>query len=277
MKHTTFLLILIIRISCLNAQTLQIRSCSMQINVTDIPKALGFYIDKLGFSVKSIGIDSTDVAIGDFGDEHLLVLHLVKKLNPITNNSVGPCITLQVNNLDSSITRLKRKGVSFKNYVRRKEGVGFAIYCEDPFGTPISLMHETILETPYFEEPRIYNYGLLVTDIDSARNFYKRLGFVERSTRYLPDDMPLGYPDGQFVFMLHHRENIKPLVSKSPDRNHFVILFEVQDIMATVRQLGLHFSNSEIQKDAIGEYVLFEDNSGIVSKIFRPLKETGSK
>jgi catechol 2,3-dioxygenase-like lactoylglutathione lyase family enzyme len=68
------------------------------------------------------------------------------------------------------------------------------------------MMHQTIVKVEPFKEPRIYNFGVLVPDMKAARAFYHDvLGFVERSEKYLPLDLPLGYSDNTFAFMLHYR------------------------------------------------------------------------
>ena len=62
-------------------------------------------------------------------------------------------------------------------------------------------MHQTVLSRwSRFKEPRLYNYGFLIPDMEAGRDFYSnKLGFVVRSEKYLPLDLPLGHKDKSFA------------------------------------------------------------------------------
>ena len=61
-------------------------------------------------------------------------------------------------------------------------------------------MHQTIVKVEPFKEPGIYNFGLLIPDMNVARDFYpNRLGFVVRSEKYLPKDLQLGHKDNSLL------------------------------------------------------------------------------
>src|SRR5437868_2401436 len=121
----------------------------------------------------------------------------------------------------------------------RKEGVGNAIFILDPFGRKISLMHQTIVKVAPFKEPRVYNFGVLLPDMNAGRDFYARkLGFVVRSEKYLPLDLPLGHTDNTFAFMLHYRPGVTSIKSEYPQAAPFVtMVFATADLPQTVSEL----------------------------------------
>jgi catechol 2,3-dioxygenase-like lactoylglutathione lyase family enzyme len=215
--------------SFLHAQV--ITAYGIKVNVTDIRKALVFYHDILGFNLVPGGSDSNTVALSPGTGTGTLLLKKVSYLLPKADNEAGATLTLQVNNLDSTIASLTNKGITFKDYVKRKEGVGYAIYIDDPFETRLSLMQETVVYNAHFQEPRIYNYGFYVPDMQAAIEFYAgRLGFARRSEKYLPLDLPLGHTDGSFAFMIHYRDKIEPIHYNSADNEHIVVLFQCKSL-----------------------------------------------
>lgn len=57
-------------------------------------------------------------------------------------------------------------------------------------------MHQTIVRVEPFKEPKLYNFGYRVPEMQAARDFYaNKLGFIARSEKYLPLDLPLGHVD----------------------------------------------------------------------------------
>jgi predicted enzyme related to lactoylglutathione lyase len=269
------ILMLLLSVPPARSQSLGITACQLQINVTDMGRALNFYVDKLRFHIKASSNDSGTVSIADYSGENVLILHQVRKLVPVRRLSIGPCLTLQVNDLDSSIRAYSKMGISFKKSIKHEEAVGYAIDCEDPFGLPISLMQQTIIATPYFNEPRVYNFGLQVKSMDAARSFYKGLGFVERSTKYLPGDMPLGFPDGRFAFMLHTRIRMKAIPTKDRNQQHLIVLFKVGKLSEVQTGIARFIPSTEptILIDGLGRYIPFTDNSGIACKMIEAREE----
>ena len=246
-----------------------IRSFGVKINVTDMATAIDFYVDKLGFTIISGDKTSARVFLSTATGKSEVILNRVRNLLPEMPGEARASFTLQVNDLDSAIANLKSKGVDFGDAVKRKEGVGYAIYCKDPFSTSISLMHQTIVTVPSFREPKIYNYGLLIPDMNAGRNFYKQLGFIEKTERYLPLDMPLYNADSSFAFMLHYRERVEPVMQNSADNEHIVLVFTTSDLRQAKQMLEgkVRFIQKEIQKNNLGSFISFADNSGYISEL----------
>lgn len=246
-----------------------LRTYGIKINVTDMAKAIDFYTRQLGFEIES-KIDYPKSVALKSNDSNKLILNLVGNLVEEGAKDCKAGLTLQVNDYDKAVTKMKSSGVNFGSNVKRKEGVGYSIYFSDPFGTMLSTMQVTVVKEDPFPEPRIYNYGILIPDMDKARAFFQKLGFVERSEKYLPLDMPLGHTDGSFGFMLHFREGIEPLHYNTANDEHIVIMFSVTDLASSVQKLkeaGIEIIQSKIQHSKLGRYVSFRDPFGMVYEL----------
>lgn len=248
-----------------------IRTQAVKLNVEDMDKALRFYCDKLGFEVESREKYPQQVFLKT-NSRIKLILSLAKNIQKPAPEDASISFTLQVNDLDQAIARMKSLGVEFVDKERRKEGVGFAISIRDPFGRSISMMHQTIVKVEPFKEPRIYNFGYKVPDMQSARDFYAgRLGFVERSEKYLPLDMPLGHADNSFAFMLHYRQGVKSVKSAYPKAAPLnLIVFETDNLrqmVSAMKESGVRVLSAESGQ------VIFEDPFGNISELIeRPIK-----
>lgn len=252
------------------------RTHGVKINVDDMEKALSFYCGKLGFEAEDRSGYPHHMALkGDDGTK--LVLNRVKKLRRAGPGDTEFSFTLQVNDLERAIGKMKSLGVEFGEAEKRKEGVGDAIFIKDPFGRRISLMHQTIVKVEPFQEPKLYNFGFLIPDMETGRNFYAgKLGFVVRSEKYLPLDLPLGHGDNTFAFMLHYRPGVKTIKSGYPDVAPFnMAIFETDNLEAAVGELkkrGVKFINEKLQKSAQGDGITFEDPFGNVSELLEVAK-----
>lgn len=252
-----------------NLHAQEIRTYGVKVNVADLNKAADFYGKTFGFEVES---KAGDYVFLKTKDKTRLVIHQVTNLLPEGNTEACAGLTLQVNDLDKTIASLKSKGVNFGSESKRKEGVGYAIYLNDPFGTKISLMHHTITKVEPFTEPQIYNYGFKIPDMTKAIQFYvTALGFVERSKNYLPNDMPLGHKDGSFGFMLHFREGTEAIRHNSTDSEHIAILFSTTDIELAIpllKERGVQFlqKGSPIETP-LGKSISFYDPFGYLSEL----------
>lgn len=238
------------------ALLLTLHTYALKINVDDMDKALSFYEKTLDFEVLDRSDYPRSVTLsGD--DEVKIVLHAVKRLT-----DSGLRFTLQVNDLDEAIVRMKTRGVEFVETQPRTEGVGKAISIRDPFGRSISLMHQTIRKVEPFREPRLYNFGYRVADMDAARAFYCGvLGFVPLTERYLPRDLPLGHADKSFAFMLHQRDGVPAIASDGEPFN--VIVFATDDLAKT--RARLEGSGVKVQPSTGG--LRFTDPFGNVAEI----------
>lgn len=248
----------------------EIRVYGIKINVTDLDKALDFYVGKLGFVVASREAYPQLVWLDSRDPDHKICLNRVNNLAPTLPSENRAGFTLQVNHLDSTLAALKAKNVALEDPQKRREGVGFAFSIQDPFGTPISLMQQTVVETPRFQEPKLYNYGFRVPDMDKARAFYKILGFVERSERYLPLDMPMGHADKKFGFMLHYREGVEAIRNNSANDQHVVVLFRCNDLEKAIEYLkaqGVQLVQKQRRENELGGHISFYDPFGLVSEL----------
>ena len=257
-----------------------IRTHGLKINVDDMEKALAFYCGKLGFEVEDRGAYPERVVLKSEG-RNKLILNRVEKLGRPSPQESKFAFTLQVNDLDRAIERMRSLGVEFGEPGKRKEGVGDAIYIRDPFGRLISLMHQTIVKVEPFKEPRLYNFGFLIPDMEAGRDFYSnKLGFVVRSEKYLPGDLPLGNTDKTFAFMLHYREGVRPARGGDPEGAPFnTLVFETGDLSAAVKALearGVKILRRRARKENDGEqHVAFEDPFGNVSELIEASKPAG--
>ncbi len=248
-----------------------LKAWGVKINVTDMGKALRFYRDILHFSASELNSDSNTLLLKPVSGEGNILLHKVSYLLPVGNNESTATLTLQVNNVDSSILLLKNKAIDFGSYELRKEGVGYATYLDDPFGTRLSLMQETVTNPPPFGEPCIYNYGFYIPDIMAGKQFYQQqLGFVTRSEKYLPLDLPMGHRDGSFAFMLHTRNGVRPIHYNAADNEHIVIIFEVADAEKCItffKNNNIRVAKDSIESLAEGKVISFYDPFGYVSQV----------
>ena len=251
--------------------SLAMRTHGIKINVDDMDKAMAFYVNKLGFEIASRQDYPREVFLKS-GDDTKLSLRAVKKLQPPKPEDTRVSFTLQVNDLDQSIARMKSLGVEFAETEKRKEGVGYAISIKDPFGANLSMMHQTIVKVEPFKEPRIYNFGFLIPEMEAARSFYVgKLGFVVRSEKYLPLDLPLGHADKTFAFMLHYRPGkVQPVTSHYPTLPWHTIVFETSDLRSAameLKQSGIKILSTSPEKNSEGNYLAFEDPFGNVCEL----------
>jgi catechol 2,3-dioxygenase-like lactoylglutathione lyase family enzyme len=133
-------------------------------------------------------------------------------------------------------------------------------------------MHQTIVKVEPFREPKLYNFGFLIPDMGAGRDFYSnKLGFVVRSEKYLPKDLPLGHGDKSFAFMLHYRPGVKTVRNDYPESTAFnTLVFQTEDLEAAIKVLeerGVNILSRKPRKGALGNYVAFEDPFGNVSEL----------
>ena len=270
-----FIVMLLIAAGSVFAQTAQsvdssIKTFGIEINVDDMDKALAFYTGKLGFEVEDRQ-GYPDYIILKTGDREKLILNRVNKLSKPGPNDSNLSFTLQVNDLAETIERMKKLGVEFAEKAPRKEAVGNAISIRDPFGRSISLMHETIVKVDPFAEPKLYNFGFLISDMQAARDFYvNKIGFVVRSERYLPLDLPLGHGDKTFAFMLHVRPGVVAGKSTYPNSVAYnTAVFATFNLPAALERLKANGVKIVDTKEEVGKraFVMLEDPFGIVSKL----------
>jgi len=196
---------LILILSCENTapnnEHIDLTVYGIQINVTNIDLALEFYANKVGFKVKSQTLISAEL-INDGIHLHINKVSKIRANNFQEESRTS--IVLHTNNLDSLITSFKTKGITSIDG-KTENGVGYAAAYIDPFLNKIYFMEQSKIPVPWFKEPKIYNTGYSMDNLEKAKEFYcDGLGFNIQTTKYLPA-LPLNHQDGSFAFMLHKK------------------------------------------------------------------------
>lgn len=231
----------------------------VKLKVSNLETALKFYHETLGFQIDKSNKTENEIQL--YTNSYKIILQEDKAMKQESSQSLpSVSMCMAVKNIDSSFHALKSKGVKFFSDEKRKEGVGISMKIFDPFGNCISIMQLTYPNAPEITEPFIYNCGYYVASMDKARNFYKEiLGFTELSEHYLPSDMPLGYADKSFAFMLHQNR---------PEFNHMLtpnmkLVFSVSDFTALKKLLA----ENKITFSQTNNIITITDNNGIQSDI----------
>jgi catechol-2,3-dioxygenase len=236
---------------------LDLQVYAVQLNVTDLDKAINFYSKKIGFEIKSINKNSVELQ----NEGIKLLLNKVSKLRKTDFTSESrTSLVLHTNDLDSILISFKNKEI---NIVSKKteNGVGFAFMMENPFGNIISIMEQSKYPVPKFKEPKIYNVGYAMNDLEIAKEFYcKKLGFHVQTTKYLPA-LPLAHQDSTFAFMLHKKE-VKP-IKRNPNETQTMLVFSTKNISSAVSLLKkngvilkkLNNSNKRYLTDPFGNVI----------------------
>lgn len=241
----------------------------LKINTTDMTKSIDFYTNVLGFKMASKS-NSQDVMQLKADGSEIIYLQHVNNLIAATSKDSQANLALQVMNIDSAIHKMKQLSVPMDG-TKRREGVGYAITIYDPSGAGISLLQQTIGKGEIFEEPKIYNYGFRVADMEKARNFYCNvLNFQPLTERYLPLDLPLTWEDKSNYFMIHMRESIENIKYNSADDENVVVLFKCKNLASTIDTLkkrGVIFVQKKPFTNGIGHHISFYDSSGYISEL----------
>lgn len=152
---------------------------------------------------------------------------------------------------------------------KRTEGIGFSLHYYDPFGNMFSVVEVTVGEHKTFDEPKLYNFGYYIPDIQKGMDFYgTKIGFIERTKKYLPEDMPLYHADKSFGFMLHLNRKDWGLRKNVNGKNAVNLVFSTKNlnqVQAYLKKIGVKTSKPMISIG--GQYISFEDNFGIRADI----------
>ena len=143
----------------------------VKLKVADMDKAIHFYSNILGFEVLSKADYPNSVSLKNEG--LTLILSKTKAAKKIDYPNVEQTgLAFQTNDLLTTIADLKSKGVDFLLDEPSAVGIGIATKFRDPFGNVHSLLEQQVGDTSPFQEPRIYNVGFAISDLQSAREFY---------------------------------------------------------------------------------------------------------
>lgn len=193
------------------SQQQSIELYGIRINVPDLKKAEDFYSGILHFEIEKK--DPLHKICWLKTNKYKIYLVESPNAKYLKEKGFGQVsLSLQVNNLDSTIAYLKSKKVDFIKEEKREEGIGWSVHVLDPFGNALSL-DELNYSKARIQEPSLYNCGVYVPDIDRALPDYEKLGLIAATRKYMPSDMPLYYPDKKFAFMLHRVRSDMPSVN----------------------------------------------------------------
>jgi len=205
----------------------------------DLAQSATYYHQMHGFEAPSPATDPNQIELRAGGPHRVWLRHSKAASRPRYKLDGKTSFTLQVNDLDATVARLKSNGIHMLDADKRVEGVGFAISITDPFGSAVSLLHQTIRKVEPFAEPRVYNFGFYMPaeGYDTARKFWcEGLGFAIGTERYLPNDAPLVQGDAIY-FMLHMRETAAR-AAPYPQIDGPLLVFAAQDLEKTRALLG---------------------------------------
>ncbi len=208
----------------------------IKILVDDLDEARAFYKGKLGFMAAPA--ESREQIV--FNQEQFpIYLQKCQFANPgrhQVESRVG--LSIQTNKLLPRMKTLQSRDVRFDEYQLRRNGVGISIPHFDPSGNRLSLIEVQIREVPEFDEPRVYNCGVTIANMEAARRFYvEQLGFDIWSTAYLPAALPLKHTDGSFAFMIHYEADLTPNSTKYPDEAQLIIILQINNLSDLIKQL----------------------------------------
>ena len=250
----------------------EIRFYGVKILVTDLDKAVDFYGNKMGFTVKANSLELKEVMLQSTS---LTIKLGLAKINNSTDYSTEAHakVAFQVNQLLSTFQYMKDKGVTFYEDELSRNGIGIGLPFSDPFGNKHTLAEVQIRQIQPFKEPSIYNMGFNVPNIEVAKNFYTEImGFEVYSSNYLPSALPLKHSDGSFAFMLHYKNETHSASTEYPQESQSILLFTTDDLETAIRylkekQVNLLFSKPK--KCLEGNFIAFRDNHNNVSELIQ--------
>lgn len=267
MKSVIFSVIFLICGNSVFAQQAPIdfRVYGVKINVPSLEKAVEFYSGVMGFRVEKINLNYREVHLIS-GDERKIILkETAEKLLADDGDYSCTSFALQVNDLDRTFRTWSEKGVKFFEKEKRTEGIGFSLHYYDPFGNNFSVVEVTVGERKTFDEPKLYNFGYYIPDINNSMDFYSvRLGFIEKTKKYLPEDMPLYHVDKSFGFMLHLNRRDWGLRKEVSGKNAVNLVFSTSNLSKAESYLkSMRIETSKRMSSIAGDYISFQDNYGI--------------
>lgn len=249
------------------------RMHAVKIKVGDMARAVEFYSGVLGYPVDSMRDYPDWVSLRD----ETVALWLERTSSSIPADTARAARTgagFQALDLASTMKRLESREVHFLNAVPERVGVGISSYFRDPFGNGLYYLEQQVGDKETFREPRIYNAGFTVPDMQAAREFYSGLlGFVVRSEKYLPPALPLGHPDGTFAFMLHYSEGLSLAKIDYPSEPQIVIVLSTPDLRAFAAVLEgsrAQLISEEPRPTPLGPTLAVRDPFGNVFEVVEP-------
>ncbi len=249
----------------------------IKIKVTDLQESLTFYRDLLGFAVLSDEHKPATITL-DGGGLPIILEPTTRPAQAGYPEASQTSLSLETYDLAATMAHLKAREVAFLQdppipYGRNEEGtpLGLTTKFEDPSGNIISLVEQQFRRGDAFSGIRIYNAGFYLPDIEKARTFYcDLLGFVALTEQYYPN-IPLGYTDHAFAFMLHGQAQIQHAAAVYPETAQLLLVFSTSDLGKAAKLLDKQgvIVLDETPRTLAGErYIAFQDPFGNVSEVY---------
>ncbi len=256
-----------------NQDDLNLRAYGVKIYVSDLKSAEEFYVDKIGFRIKSYHHESNIIELQNESSKLWLVQ--TEKINfSEYPDEAQTSLAIQVNDIHYTYEKWKTKGVEIISSIDTV-GIGLAANFRDPFGNVLSIVQQTVGNVEKINGPRIYNYGYYFSDIPAARKlFVEKLKFGVRTEKYFPPALPLANWDNSFGFMLHMKKNLKPSDAKYKTDTKVSIVFATDDIGSAFnyfKEAGIEIHEKEPHENIFGKYFAFITKEGVVSELLQPI------
>lgn len=153
--------------------------------VSDVERAITFYVSALGFEVISREPGDAWALLGH-GAARLALAISDLPAAPVDSPRVYPNFT--VGDLDIAARAVVAAGGRVHSDPR-ETAVGEAITVLDPFGNPANLIDHPWDEKGADSPPEVFNFGLNVESVETAESFLTALGFTVRTRDYLPETL----------------------------------------------------------------------------------------
>lgn len=243
------------------------RAIGALVRVADLEQAVDFYSELFAFEVVPHDYGPELVVLRNGPVE--LILHKVERRTKIDYPKVSEAhLNLQVENLARSLEQLRERKVPLLREEPAQAAIGPHMPITDPSG---NLLH--VVELSYHEgplaKPRVFNFGITLTDMEKARSFYcDALGFEVFSEDYYPPVIPLR-KSGALPLVLHETAERRAQPA-DPSRAQVNLLLAVEDVSRAVRDLesrGVEFLEDEPRRTPVGILAAFRDPFGNVHQL----------
>jgi len=185
---------------------------SIRYLVRDVPTAVGFYVDDLGFEVRLQPNDS--FAMLSRGDLRLVLVRPAEPGAPGGGGAPMPDgavqepggwnrFSVEVSDLDAAAAELRRRGVRFRNDI--VEGVGGRqVIIEDPSGNPVELFQPLLAEARLAPSATEWNAAYELRPIGRVQS---ALADVDAA----PNQGHAGAPDAWLLIAPEMREGVRDI------------------------------------------------------------------
>jgi catechol 2,3-dioxygenase-like lactoylglutathione lyase family enzyme len=213
----------------------------VMVRVVDLDQALEFYREVAGFETVQAdrAAGRAELVNGE------VKLWLLKVETPVRHDLPGPSeahLNLQIEKIDATLADLARRGVRRLLDQPAVEGIGPNMPIADPSGNLLYViqlndqMRQQMGPSGPLPRPRVFNYGITVSDMAAARKFYEGLlGFQVATEKFYPPVIPY-LPAGVLQVVLHESAT-KAAAPPSPDTAQMNLVLEVDDLAAARRDL----------------------------------------